>query len=87
MNSGKPRKHPLAKLALSSSFGLAFELPFVLVAWVVLCGGVGYLLDRRLHTAPWLMLVLGFLGFAGGVWDVLRRLDRGQSKPKGTDHG
>ncbi|HEX3676749.1 MAG TPA: AtpZ/AtpI family protein [Sphingomicrobium sp.] len=33
---------------------------------------VGWLLDRWLGTAPWLMLVLMFVGFAGGFINVIR---------------
>jgi F0F1-type ATP synthase assembly protein I len=85
VDSKKPRKHPLAWIALPRSLGLAFGLPFILVAWVVLGGGIGYLLDVWLHTTPWLMLVLGFLGFGGGVWDVLRRLGGGGSRREGEN--
>jgi len=46
----------------------------VLVAAVAVGGLIGYFLDRWLHTKPVLMLVLGFLGFFGGLRDVLRRL-------------
>jgi F0F1-type ATP synthase assembly protein I len=53
---------------------LAMELPFTLVGAVVFSGLLGYLLDRWLHTKPWLMLVLGALGFAAGVREVIRRL-------------
>jgi len=36
-------------------------------------GGIlGWLLDRWLGTAPWLMLILLFLGFAGGMFNVVR---------------
>jgi len=36
-------------------------------------GGIlGWLLDRWLGTAPWLMLGLLFLGFAGGMFNVIR---------------
>ena len=35
-------------------------------------GIVGWLLDRWLGTTPWLMLVLMFLGFAGGVYSVFQ---------------
>lgn len=36
-------------------------------------GGIlGWLLDRWLGTAPWLMLGLLFLGFAGGMFNVVR---------------
>ena len=35
-------------------------------------GIVGWLLDRWFGTKPWLMLVMLFLGFAVGVWNVVR---------------
>jgi ATP synthase protein I len=53
---------------------LAMELPFTLVGAVVVGGFLGYLLDKWLHTAPWLMIVLGGFGFVGGVSEVVRRL-------------
>jgi F0F1-type ATP synthase assembly protein I len=55
---------------------MAMELPFVMVAEVVIGGGIGYLLDRWWHTSPVLTLVGGVLGFAGGIWDLIRRLSR-----------
>ena len=60
----------------ASATTLALELPFTLVGAVMLGGGAGYLLDRWLHTLPWLTIVLGVLGFFGGLREVLRRLDR-----------
>ena len=35
-------------------------------------GIVGWLLDRWFGTRPWLMLVMLFLGFGVGVWNVIR---------------
>lgn len=35
-------------------------------------GVIGWLLDRWLGTKPWLMLILLFLGFAGGVINIFR---------------
>jgi len=55
---------------------MALELPFVLVSAIVVGGGLGYLLDRWLHTKPVLLLVFGGLGFYAGVRDVLRRVAR-----------
>jgi ATP synthase protein I len=60
----------------SRQFAMAMELPFILVAAIVLGGLVGYFLDDWLHTKPYLMLVFGFLGFFGGLRDVLRRVSR-----------
>jgi F0F1-type ATP synthase assembly protein I len=74
---------------VTSQAALAMELPFTLVGAVVVAGVIGYFLDQWLHTSPWLMLVLGGLGFFGGVREVLRRLPAGSesstngSKPKG----
>jgi ATP synthase protein I len=46
-------------------------------------GVIGWLLDRWLGTAPWLMLTLLFLGFAGGMINVFRIAGRqgGTSRP------
>jgi ATP synthase protein I len=35
-------------------------------------GIIGWVLDRWLGTRPWLMLVMLFLGFGVGVWNVIR---------------
>ena len=59
------------------------ELPFVLVAAIVVGGGIGYFLDRWLHTWPALMIVLGGVGFFAGVRDVLRRLPGSDDESKG----
>jgi len=58
----------------ASSTSLALELPFTLAGAVVVGGVIGYFLDRWLHTQPWLMLLLGGLGFYAGLREVLRRM-------------
>ncbi|HTC40406.1 MAG TPA: AtpZ/AtpI family protein [Candidatus Acidoferrales bacterium] len=60
----------------SRQFAMAMELPFILVAAIVVGGLVGYFLDNWLHTKPYLMLVFGILGFFGGLRDVLRRASK-----------
>jgi F0F1-type ATP synthase assembly protein I len=60
----------------SRQFAMAMELPFILVAAIAIGGLIGYFLDGWLHTKPYLMLVFGFLGFFGGLRDMLRRLSR-----------
>jgi F0F1-type ATP synthase assembly protein I len=62
---------------------MAMELPFVMVGGILLGGGLGYLLDRWLHTAPALALLGGALGFGVALRDILRRLSRAtkQTKP------
>jgi len=59
---------------VSNQAAMAMELPFVLVAAVVVGGLIGYFLDRWLHSKPWLLILFGGIGFYAGVRDVLRRL-------------
>ena len=33
---------------------------------------IGFALDKWLGTKPWLMLLMLFLGFAVGIWNVIR---------------
>ena len=77
----KPDETPSAPAGKStkdfaSGPALALELPFTLVGPIAVGAAMGYFLDRWLHTKPWLMLILGALGFFAGVREVLRRLPR-----------
>jgi ATP synthase protein I len=51
---------------------VAWTLPFALVVPMVVGGGIGYLLDRWLHTKPACMLVLGLLGVGLGIRDAMK---------------
>ena len=66
-----PRKSPGA---VSRQMALAMELPFLLAGGALVGGFLGYLLDHWLHTKVLFLIVLGGLGFAGGLREVLRRL-------------
>ena len=68
----QPKKSVARNVADKS--GIALELPFTLVGAVIVGGASGYFLDKWLHTAPWLMMILGGLGFFAGVREVIRRL-------------
>ena len=49
-------------------------------------GIVGWMLDRWLGTKPWLMLVMLFLGFAAGVFNVMRIANEPPGRrPDGTE--
>jgi ATP synthase protein I len=63
----------------SRQFAMAMELPFVIVAAVLVGGLIGYFLDRWLHTTPVLMLAMGGLGFIAGLRDVLSRAKKGSN--------
>ena len=76
-----PSTLPAKKRAKDFASGpaLALELPFTLVGPVVVGAAIGYFLDQRLHTRPWLTLILGAIGFFAGVREVLRRLPGGDN--------
>lgn len=59
---------------------LAFQTPFTLVVPAFVAGGIGYLLDRWLHTKFILMIILGFIGFGIGLWNVLKSADAAEKK-------
>jgi F0F1-type ATP synthase assembly protein I len=60
--------------AAASGSALAMELPFTLVGAIAVGAAIGFFADRWLHTGHILTIVLGALGFAAGVREVLRRL-------------
>ena len=73
-NSDSPLPVVEKAKGVSNQAAIAMELPFVLVAAVVVGGLLGYFLDHWLHTKPVFLLVFGGIGFYAGVRDVLRRL-------------
>jgi F0F1-type ATP synthase assembly protein I len=73
--SSEPKSPELVKAKkYSSQAALAMELPFTIVGAVLVGGALGYFLDHWLHTKVIFTLILGVLGFAGGLKEVLRRL-------------
>jgi F0F1-type ATP synthase assembly protein I len=69
----------------SRQAALAMEIPFTLAGSVIFAGFLGYLLDRWLHTAPWLMTALGAFGFITGTWQVIHKVKmRGNGSTNGT---
>jgi F0F1-type ATP synthase assembly protein I len=67
-----PEQAPLTRA--SRQFAMAMELPFVLVGSIFTGALFGFFLDRWLGTKPLFTLLLGGLGFAAGVREVLRRM-------------
>jgi ATP synthase protein I len=74
---------PRKRSSGSSQMALAMELPFLLAGGAMVGGLFGYLLDRWLHTKPFLMIVLGAVGFAVGLRDMLKRLQKSDSDDTG----
>jgi ATP synthase protein I len=52
----------------------------ILIAPMLVLGGIGYWLDRRLRTAPWLLLAGLIVGMAAGFTSFVRLV---QELPKG----
>lgn len=82
--SPAPRKRPAA---FARPLAMAMELPFILISAVLVGGGGGYLLDHWLHTSPIFTLVLGLIGFAGGVWEILKLLSHEEKEEEKDDGG
>lgn len=80
----QPPERRKSTAGFARQFALATELPFLLVGGTLIAGLFGFLLDRWLHTKPFLMLILGAVGFAVSVRDLLRRLDKGDSNGSGS---
>jgi ATP synthase protein I len=54
------------------AMSLGFRVVTELVAGIVVGGGLGYLLDKWLGTKPFLLILFGLLGTAGGFWNIIR---------------
>jgi ATP synthase protein I len=63
---GPSKRSPLAEAAKYSQIGV------MLVAPMLALGGIGYWMDGRWGTAPWLLLAGLILGMAGGFVNVLK---------------
>lgn len=44
---------------------------------------VGFVFDQLLGTVPWIALALMFMGFAGGVWQLMKSVKQGGNKDVG----
>jgi F0F1-type ATP synthase assembly protein I len=67
-----PGEQKVKKYATNTA--LAMELPFTIVGAVLVGGLLGFFLDHWLHTKVIFTLLLGSVGFAAGLKEVLRRL-------------
>ena len=52
----------------------AMRVGLEIVTAMMLGLGLGWLLDRRLGTFPWMILLLGFFGLAAGLVNLWRVL-------------
>lgn len=70
MTDDKPRRPDVRRLAELSS--IALILPSSIAVGLFL----GYLLDRWLGTAPWLLLIFTVLGIVSGLLSLFRGLKK-----------
>jgi ATP synthase protein I len=52
--------------------GMVASIGFILVVSTAIGLGVGYWLDSKLGTAPWLMILFTLLGIAAGFVEMFR---------------
>jgi len=70
LNSRKPQTAP--DKTEGTAAGLALRVITELVVAIGVCMGIGWMADRFFGTAPWIMLGMMPLGFAAGVFNVMR---------------
>jgi ATP synthase protein I len=73
-----------------TGMGRGMRLGTEFIAAILVGAVAGFLLDRWLNTAPWLMLVMLLIGFAAGVLNVVRAagdLNRASPPSPGSDLG
>mgnify|MGYP002069294837 CR=1 FL=1 len=56
----------------------------MLLACIAVGGGLGYFLDSWIHTSPLVALILGAVGFAAGMRQLLRRLSKDTKEDDGS---
>jgi ATP synthase protein I len=71
-------------MGLWAQIGFYSSLGLILPAGAVGGFGLGWLLDRWLHTSPVFSLILGLLGAAAGLIDILRVLTREEKRDDGS---
>jgi len=73
-------KTPGKRMSLWAQVGFYSSLGFILPAGAVGGLGLGWVLDRWLHTSPLFALILCLVGAGAGVMDILRILTRAEKR-------
>ena len=76
---------PSKQMSLWAQVGFYSSLGFILPAGALGGFGLGWCLDRWLHTSPIFALVLGLLGAAAGVVEILRILSQAEKRYERRD--
>jgi F0F1-type ATP synthase assembly protein I len=67
-------------MSLWEQVGYYSSLGLIIPAGAVGGFGLGWLLDRKLHTSPLFALILCVVGAAAGIIDILRILTRAEKR-------
>ncbi len=70
--------------ARGEAFAKAFRFVAELLVGVGVGGFIGWLLDRWLGTAPWLLVLFVALGFAAGLMNVIRAAQKAQAEAEAS---
>ena len=62
--------------------GRYMALGFQMVIVTALFAGIGYWLDKKFGTEPWLLVVFFFVGAAAGIVTVWRAFNEDSKKPR-----
>ena len=76
--------------SLGRSFGAGYAIVaagFQLVFSILFFMGMGWLVDRRIHTAPWFMLVGLIVGLAAGFYVFLLKVNQAAKDGGGNGPG
>ena len=60
----------------AGELGMAWRVSIEMVVALVLCTGLGWVIDQWVGTTPWVMLVMLFLGAGAGIRNAVRTLNR-----------
>ncbi len=60
----------------AGQMAIAMRLSIELLAGVLVGAAIGYGVDRWLNSSPWLLIVFIFVGFAAGIVNMKRAMDR-----------
>ena len=70
--SGAKAKSNSKPDATGSAMSLGLRAGSEFVSAVILGSGIGWVLDRALHTNPAFLIVFFLIGVAAGIWNVIR---------------
>lgn len=68
----------------SFAFSTGFRMSAEVLGGVLLGLAIGLAVDWFLSTAPWGFCIFVFLGFAGGIFNLVRQLNARQDRSAGT---